>query len=68
MNLTNPGRSLLHSVGFAARIDTLMGVEYNSRQYCPAAEPDFRSRHESLFAVTDGQVSTDTIGNVGLGY
>jgi len=67
-DLTNPGRSLLHSVGFAARIDTLMGVEYNSRQYCPAAEPDFRSRHESLFAVTDGQVSTDTIGNVGLGY
>ncbi len=67
-DLTNPGRSLLHSVGFAARIDTLMGVECNSRQFIPWSEPDFRSRHQPLFTVTDGNVSTETIGTSGLGY
>ena len=67
-DLTNPGRSLLHSVGLAARIDTLMGVEYNSRQYLPEAEPEFRARHESLFSVREGAVSTRSIGPVGLGY
>ncbi|KPJ60482.1 MAG: hypothetical protein AMS15_06405, partial [Planctomycetes bacterium DG_23] len=36
-DLTNPGVALLWSVGFAARIRTLMGVEYNSRQYFPLA-------------------------------
>ena len=67
-DLTNPGRSLLHSVGLAARTDTLMGVECNSRQYLPWAEPDFRARHESLFTVVDGHVGTQTIGAIGLGY
>lgn len=67
-DLTNPGRSLLHSVGLAARIDTLMGVEYNSRQYLPSAEPEFRVVHESLFVVTDGKVATASIGPTGIGY
>ena len=67
-DLTNPGRSLVHSVGLASRIDTLMGVEYNSRQYLPWSEPDLRDAHEALFVVKDGRVSTSSIGPTGLGY
>lgn len=67
-DLTNPGRSLVHSVGLAARIDTLMGVEYNSRQYLPLAEPEIRAAHPDLFTVRDGQVRTGSICPTGLGY
>jgi len=67
-DLTNPGLSLVHSVGFAARIDTMMGVEYNSRQYLPHSAPEIRGKHRPLFEVKNGRVSTETIGVVGLGY
>ena len=45
-----------------------MGFEYNSRQFCPFEQPAVRDKHEGLFKVVDGQVSTGTIGTVGLGY
>lgn len=67
-DLTNPGLSLVHEAAFAARIDTLMGFEYNSRQFCPFEQPEVQGRHESLFRVVDGQVSTATIGSSGIGY
>ncbi|MCD6360946.1 MAG: hypothetical protein J7M38_08765 [Armatimonadetes bacterium] len=67
-DLTNPGLSLIHSVGLAARIDTLMGVEYNSRQYLPWASPDLREKHPDLFTVKDGTVSTASLSPTGLGY
>ncbi len=67
-DLTNPGLALVHEAGFAARIDTLMGFEYNSRQFLPRAQPDVIARHESLFHVVDGYVSTETLAPVGLGY
>lgn len=67
-DLTNPGLSLVHEAGFAARIDTLMGFEYNSRQFLPFAQPEVIEAHESLFRVQDGQVSMETLGTTGLGY
>jgi L-alanine-DL-glutamate epimerase-like enolase superfamily enzyme len=67
-DLTNPGLSLVHSAGFAARIDTMMGFEYNSRQYLPRSAPEVRDKHRPLFEVKSGQVSTETIGHEGLGY
>ena len=67
-DLTNPGLSLVHEAAFAARIDTLMGFEYNSRQFCPFEQPQVQAQHESLFQVVDGQVSTETIGPLGIGY
>jgi L-alanine-DL-glutamate epimerase-like enolase superfamily enzyme len=67
-DLTNPGLSLVHSAGFAARIETMMGFEYNSRQYLPHSAPEVRERHRPLFEVKDGRVSTETIGPTGLGY
>jgi len=67
-DLTNPGLSLIHSVGLASRIDTLMGVEYNSRQYLPYASPDLRAKHPDLFTVNGGVVSTASMSPTGLGY
>ena len=67
-DLTNPGLSLVHSAGFSARIDTIMGFEYNSRQYLPRSAPEVRERHRTLFEVREGRVSTETLGAVGLGY
>jgi len=67
-DLTNPGRALVHSVGLAARVDTLMGVECNSRQFLPGAEPKLQEAHRSLFSPVHGQVSTETLGPDGLGY
>jgi len=67
-DLTNPGLSLIHSAGFAARIDTLMGFEYNSRQYLPYAAPELREKHQDLFTVREGVVRTGSLGEQGLGY
>jgi len=67
-DLTNPGRSLVHSVGLAARVNTLMGVECNSRQFLPGAEPELQAKHRTLFMPQEGLVYTATIGETGLGY
>ena len=67
-DLTNPGLSLIHSAGLAARINTLMGFEYNSRQYLPWASPKLREKHRDLFTVNDGVVRTDSLSETGLGY
>jgi len=67
-DLTNPGLSLIHSASLAARIDTLMGFEYNSRQYLPYAAPELRERHAHLFNVREGTVKTTSLSEIGLGY
>ncbi|MCK5733199.1 MAG: mandelate racemase/muconate lactonizing enzyme family protein [Candidatus Latescibacteria bacterium] len=67
-DLTNPGLSLIHSAGFAARINPLKGVEYNSRQYIPWADEPIRTAHPDLFTVRNGWISTRSIQGVGLGY
>ncbi|MFO8082184.1 MAG: enolase C-terminal domain-like protein [Armatimonadota bacterium] len=67
-DLTNPGLSLIHSAGLAARVDTLMGFEYNSRQYLPWASPELREKHRDLFTVNDGVVRTESLSETGLGY
>lgn len=67
-DLTNPGLSLIHSAGLAARIDTLMGFEYNSRQYLPHAAPELRAKHPDLFTVRGGRIRTGSLSPMGLGY
>jgi len=56
------------SAGLAARIDTLMGVEYNSRQYLPNAAPELRAKHPDLFTVKGGRIRTGSLSATGLGY
>ncbi len=67
-DLTNTGLGLIHSVGLAARSNTMMGVEANSRQFRPAWNQPEAKVHPHTFQPVDGQVSTETFGDTGLGY
>ncbi|MGQ9730293.1 MAG: hypothetical protein ACUVX8_03390 [Candidatus Zipacnadales bacterium] len=67
-DLTNPGLSFVHSAGLAARINPIMGMEYNSRQYLPYSAPEVREKHGPLFQAQGGRISTETLTNSGLGY
>ena len=67
-DLTNPGISLIHSAGLAARLKPMMGVEANSRQYFPRTSGAEREIHPGVFELTDGAMSLDTLGPTGLGY
>jgi len=67
-DLTNPGLSFIQSAGFAARINPLMGVEYNSRQYLPFASRDVQDSFKDVFTVKDGKIRMSGIKKIGLGY
>jgi L-alanine-DL-glutamate epimerase-like enolase superfamily enzyme len=66
-DLTCPGASLVHSVGIAARVSGVAGIEANARQYVPAANAPWTPRFPGLFEVRDGYVRTDQINGPGLG-
>ena len=66
-DLTCPGASLIHSVGIAARVPAVAGIEANARQYVPAANERWRHRFPGVFTITDGYVRTGEIGGAGLG-
>ena len=66
-DLTCPGASLVHSVGFAARVPGASGVEANSRQYLPAANKPWEDRFPGIFIVKDGTLGTGSLTGVGLG-
>ena len=66
-DLTCPGASLIHSVGIAAHVPAIAGIEANARQYVPAANAPWESRFPGIFHVRDGYVRTAEIGGPGLG-
>jgi L-alanine-DL-glutamate epimerase-like enolase superfamily enzyme len=65
-DLTCPGASLIHSVGIAARVPGVAGVEANSRQYMPAANKPWEKRFPGLFVVKDGTMRTASLNQKGL--
>ncbi|MGN6626751.1 MAG: enolase C-terminal domain-like protein [Tepidisphaeraceae bacterium] len=67
-DLTNPGSALLQSVGLAARLPTVAGLEANCRQYFPAAVVAAAEKYPSAVRVHEGAVSSESIGGIGLGY
>lgn len=67
-DLTNPGIALLQSAGLAAHINTIKGVEANSRQFFPGASVDEAKVHPGVFKLTDGCMDLTTIRGTGLGY
>ena len=66
-DLTCPGASLIHSVGIAARVPAVAGIEANARQYVPAANEPWRDRFPGIFTIRDGYIRTAEIGGPGLG-
>jgi L-alanine-DL-glutamate epimerase-like enolase superfamily enzyme len=68
-DLTNPSLALFHSVGMAARMYTIMGVEANSRQFFPAATSVAeRTIHSGIFYVRRGYANTWSLQGPGLGF
>ncbi|MBO3798694.1 MAG: mandelate racemase/muconate lactonizing enzyme family protein [Thermoproteota archaeon] len=68
-DLTCPGLAFVHSAGFAARTNPVMGVEYNARQYLPHAFKDVQERFQEVFNVKDGVIRTGCLNRtVGLGF
>ena len=67
-DLTNPKLALIQSVGLAARLYPMKGVEANSRQFFPHTSKTEMRVHPDLFTVKDGMVSTASLKGYGLGY
>lgn len=66
-DLTCPGAALLHSVGIAAHVPGVAGVEANARQYMPAANKPWEPRFPGIFNVKDGTMRTSALKQPGLG-
>jgi L-alanine-DL-glutamate epimerase-like enolase superfamily enzyme len=67
-DLSCPGYSFLHSASIAARIPTIVAIEGNSRQYCPAGNRSWGELFPSMFHITDGTVGTGVLTGIGLGF
>jgi hypothetical protein len=67
-DLTNPSLAMIESVGLAARIHTIKGVEANSRQFFPKANGAAAKVHPELFNIRDGKARTSSIKGTGLGF
>lgn len=67
-DLTLTGIGLIQSVGFAARISTICGVEANGRQFCPDASAREARIHPGVFQARDGALDLRSIRGNGLGY
>jgi L-alanine-DL-glutamate epimerase-like enolase superfamily enzyme len=67
-DLSCPGYSFLHSASIAARIPTIVAIEGNSRQYCPAGNRSWAEVFPSMFHIHDGTVGTGVLTGSGLGF
>lgn len=65
-DLTCPGASLIHSVGIAAHVPGVVGIEANARQYMPAASEGWADQYPGIFRVRGGKISTDQLHGYGL--
>lgn len=66
-DLTNPALALLQSVGLAARLNPIMGVEANSHQYFPDFSRPEAAVHPGIFRRRNGALDTSTLVGPGLG-
>lgn len=67
-DLTNPSVALLQSIGLAARLPVVTGLEANCRQFFPDAIADVARSHPTAVRVRDGRVSTAALASPGLGF
>ena len=66
-DLTNPSLALLQSVGLAARLHTVKGVEANARQFFPRANGLVGRLHGGICEIRDGHAHTASLKGPGLG-
>ena len=66
-DLTNPSIALLESIGLAGRINTIKGVEANSRQFFPSANDLVSKVHPEVAEVRGGVAKLGSMRGSGLG-
>ena len=67
-DLCNSGLAHVASVGLAARIPLVGGVECNGRQFVPHAFPWVREHRPDAFRFSGGACPTLALDDVGLGF
>ena len=67
-DLSLPRLAYLHSLGFGARAQNVLGFEGNGRQYFPLASASERALHAAAFDPVGGEVSTASLCGPGLGF
>jgi L-alanine-DL-glutamate epimerase-like enolase superfamily enzyme len=65
-DLTCPGAALVHSVGIAAHVPGVTGLEANAREYVPAANRGWEKRFPGIFDVRNGYLDTAGLDGPGL--
>ena len=65
-DLTCPGAALVHSVGIAAHIPGITGLEANAREYVPAANRGWEKKFPGIFDVRNGYLETNGLDGLGL--
>jgi L-alanine-DL-glutamate epimerase-like enolase superfamily enzyme len=66
-DMSCPGRALIQTAAFQARVPTITAIEANARQYLPQANRDWVTRFPGMFAVNDGILRTSELSGPGLG-
>jgi L-alanine-DL-glutamate epimerase-like enolase superfamily enzyme len=66
-DMSCPGRALIQTAGFQARVPTITAIEANARQYLPHANRGWETRFPGMFDVRDGRLHTERLNGPGLG-
>lgn len=67
-DLTNPMLATVPHILLAAHVGTIMGVECNAPQFCPAASLDMEKCRPGAYTRRNGTVKTAALRGNGLGY
>ncbi len=67
-DLTNPMLAQIPHVLLAAHAGTMMGVESNGMQFCPAASAPEAAVHPGIYRRREGVLDLSTLGTTGFGY
>ena len=52
----------------AEPVEPRAAIEGNARQYCPAGNAGWNALYPGMFTVRGGQVHTDVLNEIGLGF
>jgi hypothetical protein len=66
-DMSCPGRALVQTAAFQARVPTITAVEANARQYLPQANRGWEKKFPGIFDVHDGMMQTRELNRPGLG-
>jgi hypothetical protein len=67
-DLTNPMLAMIPHALLGSYAGTVMGLETNASQFCPAASYPEAAVHPGLYRRRDGTISLDSVRGSGFGY